>query len=49
MLEKAKSSCVMHEIRVQDLPCPKGSRLPTRINYMKKLETVNVSSSMAHL
>ena len=24
-------------------------QLPTRINYMKKLETVNVSSSMAHL
>lgn len=38
--------CVMQEIKVQTLPYPKGGRLPTRINYMKELETVNVSSSM---
>lgn len=35
----------MQRIRVQDLPCPKGGRLPTRINYMRKLEAMNVLRS----
>lgn len=43
---KSECLCVMQGIRVQDLPCPKGSRLPARINYMKELETVNVSGSI---
>jgi hypothetical protein len=43
---KSEGLCAMQRIRVQDLPCPKGSRLPTRIEYMKRLETVNVSRSM---
>jgi hypothetical protein len=38
--------CVMQEIGVQTLPYPKGGRLPTRIDYMKELETVNVSGSI---
>ena len=43
---KSEGLCVTQGIRVQDLPCPKGGRLPARIDYMKKLETVNVSRSM---
>ena len=43
---ESECSCVTQEIGVQTLPHPKGGRLPTRINYMKELETVNVSSSM---
>lgn len=43
---KSEGLCAMQRIRVQDLPCPKGSRLPTRIDYMKRLETANVSRSM---
>ena len=43
---ESECSCVIQEIGVQTLPHPKGGRLPMRINYMKELETVNVSSSM---
>lgn len=43
---KSEGLCVMQGIGVQDLPQPKGGRLPTRINYMKELETVSVLSSM---
>lgn len=43
---KSERLCVMQRIRVQALPYPKGGRLPTRINYMKELETVNVSGSI---
>lgn len=43
---KSECLCVMQRIRVQDLPCPKVSRLPTHINYMRELETVNVSGSI---
>lgn len=46
---KSEYLCVMQGIRVQDLPYPKGGRLPTRINYMKELETVNVSGSITQL
>ena len=43
---ESEFSYVIQEIGVQTLPHPKGGRLPTRINYMKELKTVNVSSSM---
>ena len=43
---KSESLGVMPGIGIQDLSRPKGGRLPIRINYMKELETVNVSSSM---
>lgn len=46
---KSECLCVMQRIRVQDLPYPKGSRLPARINYMKELENVNVSGSITQL
>lgn len=42
---KSECLCAIQRIRGQDLSYPKGSRLPTRINYMKELETVNVSGS----
>jgi len=45
-VENSEGLCVMQGIGVHDLPRPKGGRLPTRINYMKELETVSVSSSM---
>ena len=46
---KSECLCVMQRIRVQDLPCPKGSRLPAHINYMKGLEAVSVSGSITQL
>lgn len=43
--KKRRSLCNV-ENKGSTLPYPKGGRLPTRINYMKELETANVSRSM---